>query len=267
MRWWGGAIVRSPWSVVRRKSYGLRTTDYGLGSASSGVLCPVVVLSLPFFALHMPRTVPAKTPAALHLPFEEIRFRTQDGLELAGWLVPHEHAPGSMIFCHGHGQNRGQVLGCLQILHELQLDVLAFDFRGHGDSPGHTETFGQREVHDLIAADTYMRQRFPQPVFLMGVSYGCRGCSAPHIAARKGRLEPIQLQPLLYGRGKELLLATGCPPSPYPEDLPDDGMGRLWPLGERYQSGSLHRETSGAHLLLSRHGRRTGPPCRWEITV
>ena len=93
VRWWGGAIVRSPWSVVRRKSYGLRTTDYGLGILHHLVFfCPVVVLSLPFFALHMPRTVPAKTPAALHLPFEEIRFRTQDGLELAGWLVPHEHA-------------------------------------------------------------------------------------------------------------------------------------------------------------------------------
>src|SRR5262249_10365257 len=109
--------------------------------------------------------------------------------ELSGWLVPHEHARGSIIFCHGHGQNRGQVLGCLQTLHELQLHVLAFDFRGHGDSPGHTETFGQREVYDLIAADAYMLRRFrEQPVFLMGVSYGAAVVlqalpSLPHVQA------------------------------------------------------------------------------------
>jgi alpha-beta hydrolase superfamily lysophospholipase len=205
VRWCRGATVRSPWSVVRSENvnnYGLRTTDYGLGITTPGhhlrgwtplhhllFFCPVVVLTLPLFALHMPRTIPAESPAALQLPFEEMHFRTRDGLELGGWLVPHEHARGSLIFCHGHGQNRGQVLGCLRTLHDLGFHVLAFDFRGHGDSPGHTETFGQREVNDLIAADAYMRRRFPEhPIFLMGVSYGAAVAlqalpSLPHVQA------------------------------------------------------------------------------------
>jgi alpha-beta hydrolase superfamily lysophospholipase len=136
-------------------------------------LCPAIVYALPLFALHMPRSIPDRTPAALGLPFEDVRFKTCDGLQLGGWLVPHEHARGSILFCHGHGKNRGQVLGFLHMLHDLRLNVLAFDFRGHGDSPGHTETFGQREIHDLVAAEGYIRQRFPtRPIFLVGISYG-----------------------------------------------------------------------------------------------
>src|SRR5262249_26347806 len=105
--------------------------------------------------------------------FEEVRFRAPDGVQLAGWLVPHLQATGYLIFCHGHGRNRGHVVGLLPTLHELGLNVPAFDFRGHGGSPGHTATFGRREVQDLVAADAYLRERFPsKPLFVIGVSYG-----------------------------------------------------------------------------------------------
>src|SRR5262249_48957315 len=51
--------------------------------------------------------------------------------------------------------------------------VLAFDFRGHGASPGHTATFGDREIQDLLGAQTFLRRRFPgKPTFVIGVSYG-----------------------------------------------------------------------------------------------
>src|ERR1051326_3511643 len=124
-------------------------------------------------ALHLPRTVPKRTPAALGLAYEDVQFETADGLALGGWLVPHAEARGSVIFCHCHGRNRGHVVGFLPELHDMGLNVLAFDFRGHGESPGHTETFGVREVQDVVAADAYLRRRYPnQPIFLVGVSYG-----------------------------------------------------------------------------------------------
>jgi fermentation-respiration switch protein FrsA (DUF1100 family) len=132
-----------------------------------------IVCILPLLALHLPCTLPARTPVALGLAFEDVVFTTSDGLQLAGWLVPHTSARGSVIFCHGHGANRGQVAGFLPALHAMGLNVLAFDFRGHGDSPGHTATFGHREIQDVAAAERFLYQRFPdRPILILGVSYG-----------------------------------------------------------------------------------------------
>jgi alpha-beta hydrolase superfamily lysophospholipase len=138
------------------------------------ILLALLALLVPaIVTLHPLHTVPKRTPASFGLPFEDIRFRTADGLELAGWVVPHERARGNVIFCHGHGRNRGHVAGLLETLHALGLNVLAFDFRGHGDSAGHTSTFGHGEVADILAAAAYVHQRFPgQPLFLVGVSLG-----------------------------------------------------------------------------------------------
>ena len=118
-------------------------------------------------------TVPKRTPAAFGLAFEDVNFRTADGLELAAWLVPHPQPRGNLVFCHGHGRNRGHIAGLLPTFHDLGLNVLAFDFRGHGDSEGDTSTFGQREVEDLVAAVAYLDRRFPgQPTVLVGTSLG-----------------------------------------------------------------------------------------------
>jgi pimeloyl-ACP methyl ester carboxylesterase len=139
-----------------------------------GTLLLSFLLLIPLIAaIHPLHTVPKRTPAAFGLAFEDIRFETADGVQLAGWLISHRQARGNVIFCHGHGRNRGHVAGLLQTFHELHLNVLAFDFRGHGDSAGHTSTLGLREVDDLIAAEKYIGQRFPeQPVVLVGISLG-----------------------------------------------------------------------------------------------
>jgi pimeloyl-ACP methyl ester carboxylesterase len=153
----GGARLRPLW-------YG------GLGLGLLGLFA----LAVPVLAtLHPLHTVPKRTPAAFGLAFEDVRFKTTDGVNLVGWLVPHPAARGNVIFCHGHGRNKGHVAGLLETLHGLGLNVLAFDFRGHGDSGGHTSTFGHREVRDLTAAAAYLRRRCPgKPLFLVGVSLG-----------------------------------------------------------------------------------------------
>lgn len=135
--------------------------------AAVGLLAPVIG------GLHPLHTVPKRGPAAFGLASEEVRFVTADGIELAGWYIPHPHPRGNVIFCHGHGRNRGHVAGVLATLHGLGLNVLAFDFRGHGESGGHTSTFGDREVADLLAAETFLRGRCSgQPLILVGVSLG-----------------------------------------------------------------------------------------------
>jgi uncharacterized protein len=149
-------------------------SDWRTGLGLRSVSITLIILLIPVIAaLHPLHTVPKRTPAALGLAFEDVRFETADGIELAGWLVPHPHARGNLIFCHGHGRNRGHVAALLQTFHDLGLNVLAFDFRGHGDSAGHTSTFGRREVQDLLAAETFLNERSPhQPLLLAGISLG-----------------------------------------------------------------------------------------------
>ncbi len=148
----------------------------GLGLRLASLV--LLALLIPWAAaVHPLHTVPKRTPAALGLAFEEVHFRTADGMTLAGWVVPHPRARGNVIFCHGHGRNRGHVAGLLPTLHRLGLNVLAFDFRGHGESDGHTSTFGYREVNDLLAARAYLQGHFPgKPLLLVGVSLGAAVC-------------------------------------------------------------------------------------------
>jgi alpha-beta hydrolase superfamily lysophospholipase len=146
--------------------------QFGLGLKSL-VLAGLVLLIPVLAALHPLHTVPKRTPGAFGLAFEDVRFRSADGIELAAWLIPHAQPRGNVIFCHGHGRNRGHVAGLLETFNDLGLNVLAFDFRGHGDSAGHTSTFGHQEVQDLQAAVTYLSARCPnQPLLLAGVSLG-----------------------------------------------------------------------------------------------
>jgi alpha-beta hydrolase superfamily lysophospholipase len=155
-----------------------------LGSfAALGVLIPYLT------ALHPLHTVPRRTPAALGLAFEDVRFRTMDGVRLAGWLMAHPQARGNVVFCHGHGRNRGHGAGLFGLLHEMGFNVLAFDFRGHGDSDGHTSTFGQREVQDVRAAVAYLQGRCPdRPLYLLGVSLGAAVSlqALPHLGGVQG---------------------------------------------------------------------------------
>jgi hypothetical protein len=70
--------------------------------ASLGLRCfllGLLILTVPVVAaLHPLHTVPKRTPAAFGLEFEDLRFHTADGMRLAGWLVPHPNARGSVIF-------------------------------------------------------------------------------------------------------------------------------------------------------------------------
>lgn len=136
------------------------------------IALPLVILH-PLMSIHPLRSKPSETPEKLELAYDEVSLVTSDGLRLAGWFVPAQEPRGTVVYCHGYGENRGQVLSVLETLHGLRLNVLAFDFRGHGDSPGHTVTFGDREIHDVEAAFHFAKEQSgDQPVFIVAVSYG-----------------------------------------------------------------------------------------------
>jgi uncharacterized protein len=115
----------------------------------------------------------AVTPAELGLPYEDVRFTTDDGVTLSGWLVPaRRETRAVVILMHGFSWNRlGELSAFVPWLRE-RYHVLQFDFRGHGTSGDADITLGTAERHDVAAAVRLLEDRGLGPIALMGMSMG-----------------------------------------------------------------------------------------------
>ena len=89
-------------------------------------------------------TAHVPTPAEIGLtPVEPVTFETADGLKLSGWFLA---ASGplprlTVLVFNGNAGNRGYRGPLAAALHRHGLQVLLFDYRGYGGSPGSpTET-------------------------------------------------------------------------------------------------------------------------------
>lgn len=94
-------------------------------------------------------TDPAK---AYHLSYQNVAFRSIDGIPLSGWFIPSDGSDRAVVLCHGIGANKANFLSIAPFLHRAGYNVFLFDLRGHGDSGGHTTSFGYYEARDVRAA-------------------------------------------------------------------------------------------------------------------
>ena len=112
---------------------------------AAAVVCAWFALCLLFWQgswqlLYHPVSVVARTPANAGLPFEPIGFAaTGAGMpRLAGWWIPA--APEArfsrltVLYLHGQDGNLGGTVDALARLHAAGVNVLAFDYRGYGQS-------------------------------------------------------------------------------------------------------------------------------------
>lgn len=125
------------------------------------------------------------TPGDLGLAYEDVRFTTDDGVTLTGWLVPSaRETRTAVIVLHGFSGNRlPELVTFVPWLHERH-NVLQFDFRGHGESDASTITLGDHERRDVAAAVRFLESRGFGPTALFGVSMGAATAivSAPDLA-------------------------------------------------------------------------------------
>ena len=112
---------------------------------------------------------------------QEVRIASTDGTALAATLTLPDAAPPTggwpaVIFMHGLGQSRATGLAAAQAMAiGERYAVLAFDARGHGESGGLIGIDGPREVADVRAVFSWLRDRpdvADARIGGWGVSYG-----------------------------------------------------------------------------------------------
>ena len=111
--------------------------------------------------VYHPDRILRATGAELGRPFEEVWFRTGDGLELNGWFFPADtNSPRkslAVLICHGNGGNISYNLELCQVLLGTGANVLVFDYRGYGKSRGRPSEAGTYE--DAQTAYRWLRNK------------------------------------------------------------------------------------------------------------
>ncbi len=122
--------------------------------------------------VHRVKSVSGRDPRTFKLLFENVRFASGP-LLLRGWWIPAARpTTRCVLVCHGISANMGAFVGVAPFLHRAGFNILFFDFRGHGSSPGHTASFGWNESEDVRAACKYLRSRGQDRIALYGFSMG-----------------------------------------------------------------------------------------------
>jgi len=137
------------------------------------VLKPLVLTKLMLVGRRAPLD---RTPLVAGMQYEDVVFKSTDGLDIRGWFIPPESGPAPAIaFVHGWLWNRlgnveGQVpvddrsvdfLPAAKALHDAGFGVLLFDLRHHGESQRGSKplTYGPLEARDFVGAVGYLRSR------------------------------------------------------------------------------------------------------------
>ena len=113
------------------------------------------------------------TPADIGLEYEDVRFTTDDGVTLSGWLVPAaRETRAAVVLMHGFSWHRLPWLAGFVPWLQRRYHVLQFDFRGHGGSDDALISLGTLEARDVAAAVRFVEGRGLGPIALMGISMG-----------------------------------------------------------------------------------------------
>jgi fermentation-respiration switch protein FrsA (DUF1100 family) len=132
--------------------------------------------------VYAPSTLIKKTPRQAKLPFDNIALVTDDRINIQGWFIP-AHDPGetsttkapssTLLFFHGSVGNLGDYLEKIHLLHDMDVDVFAIDYRGYGKSGGSPSESGL--ASDAHAAYSYLMEKRnvrPEHLYLYGEDLG-----------------------------------------------------------------------------------------------
>lgn len=103
------------------------------------------------------------TPDVYGLEYDDVTFRTEDGLNLNGWFVPGKKSSSvedlhTLLWFHGNAGNINNRLENIKMLHDrVPVNVFIVDYRQYGKSEGKVSEQGT--YIDAGAALTYLHSR------------------------------------------------------------------------------------------------------------
>lgn len=111
----------------------------------------------------------------MELPYEKVITRSHDGIKLSARLYLKDPTAPFDILAHGYKSNGlKDFSGGINLSLENGHNVLLIDQRAHGDSEGHTISFGILERFDILSWINYLNTRFTDKIqiSLIGISMG-----------------------------------------------------------------------------------------------
>ncbi len=110
-----------------------------------------------FISIHPMKIITSLEPSDLGLKYEEVNFKSIDGIKLSGWLIPNNKTKSTIIVMHGYPADKANLLGIAKFLAK-DFNVFLFDFRSFGNSDGKYTTAGYLEKNDLLGAIKYLEE-------------------------------------------------------------------------------------------------------------
>ena len=191
--------------------------------------------------IHLNRQPVPKNPKRYGMDFENIEYKTSDGVTIKGWLIP-----GSLnklvIITHVGGLTKYgltvqyknltklynkeiEFLRTAKHLHKEGYWVLMFDFRNHGESGSDPNkgiaSVGLEEYKDVVATMNYLKRRDELKDMGVGFVSFCMGANSTIIAMSKEpnafknvkclfAVQPISMEVFIRTYTRKLLTPIGA---------------------------------------------------------
>jgi pimeloyl-ACP methyl ester carboxylesterase len=144
-------------------------------------------------------TVSARAPAPYfradkpQQKMEHVSFRTEDGGLIYADLYGRGHR--GVVLAHGGRFTKENWQKQAQYLARAGFHILAFDFRGFGQShgPGESDLFTAPMRLDVLAAVRYLRKKGAKTVAIVGGSFGGGAAADASIASQPGEINGLVL--------------------------------------------------------------------------
>ena len=116
-------------------------------------------LTVAVYATNLPAgPLGSATPATYGLSYQNVAFRTANGVRLSGWYISARNG-AAVVVLPGSGSTRTAVLSQAAVLARHGYGTLLLDSRGHGRSGGHAMDFGWWGDRDIAAAVLFLARQ------------------------------------------------------------------------------------------------------------